>query len=204
MIVSFQNNKISLHGAKLRLLRYYDIATKEEKEKGRLWYKEANSYCQKLSKKHKVPLIQICGILAALSPQMMWNRNKLITEKFLIGEQYLGVPEMRIKKCNIILTTENKNVILETLSKGGKFLKTRNFFKNVYEPSQVNGVTVDRHAIAAIIQNNKKTKALSSIALTTNQYLFFSNCYVKTAEKVNLKPHELQATIWETYRRLRK
>lgn len=195
----------SQSGAVNRLKHYYGLATAEELNNGLKWYGKAHEFARALSLIHNIPLIQVCGIIAALSPQQAWDSNLKQAKQFLNNRTATGATAARIEKCFSILDTQDETEILEILSKGAKFLKTRKFFINIYAPERTNDVTIDRHAIAAMQQNNNNVAAMDeqSRQLTPKQYLFAESCYISAANKLNITPCQLQGIVWIVYRRLR-
>ena len=47
------------------------------------WYIEVNFYCRFLSERYNIPLIKVCGILSALSPNNTFANNIDSLERFL-------------------------------------------------------------------------------------------------------------------------
>lgn len=189
-----------------RLKYYYSLSTNEEVKEGLIWYKKAHTFAALLAEKYNIPLIQVCGIIAALSPQVTWDQNRKLTIDFLNNGWVNNTTKLRNYKCLAILETTDENNILEILSPSAKFLKSRKFFINIYDYRRANDVTIDRHAIAAAIQPHTQTAAISEAGrqISTNQYKFIESAFLRTAEIIGVKPHELQAVTWLTYRRLRE
>ena len=60
-----------------RLYGLYASATVDELRAGRAWYDEARAYACELSERFDVPHEVAAGVLACLSPNSRWERNKL-------------------------------------------------------------------------------------------------------------------------------
>ncbi len=182
------------------ILRYHELATETEVTGGLTWYTEAHDLCVDLSERTGYPVLNIAGVVAALSPQTSWELNKVYVVRFLADKL-----DARAN------TTANKKKALACLSAGNtgdvkRILngnKTKAFFFNIAFP-EVHGIaTVDRHAVAICLQRPEKVKALPPVQLTDNQYNFFEDCYNSASEKLGVNSLELQAITWVTYRRLR-
>lgn len=189
-----------------RIKHYYSLATNTELNDGLKWYGKANDFCKALATIHNVPLIQVAGIVAALSPQQSWETNQKQAKQFLQSGKANGATKVRLQKCFDILDTQDENEILEILSKGGKFLKTRKFFINIYAPLRRLDATIDRHAVGVVTQSANNVQAIDENfrQMTAKQYKFIEHCYIRAAELLNICPCELQAITWTVYRRLRE
>lgn len=182
------------------ILRFYDQSTNAERINGMNWYKEANELAQELATKTGYSVMNICGVISALSPQTSWELNKVYLVRFM--------KEGMKAKAN---TTDNKRKALACLSAktsdeiatilNGN--KTVNFFLNIAFPDVDSIATIDRHAVAICIQRPDNTSALDAVQMTDNQYKFIEDCYTLASNKVGIKALELQAVTWITYRRLR-
>lgn len=68
---------------------------------------------------------------------------------------------------------------------------------NILQPNNTSVVTIDRHAISIALGRVSTQKEQS---LTKNQYEFFVQCYVWTAEQLGITPSELQGRTWSAWR----
>ena len=197
------------------ILRVYNKANKEQINQN--WYKEAYEFCFGLSLSHninttknnKVSIAQVAGIVAALSPLTSWDRNKQLATEFLnlarIGDvtklKCLGLSKN--KAISIFLISQfwdkdkhNKELIEKVL--GGK--KTSAFFENIFYYNTSKLVTIDRHALSIALGFKLSNEQFKSHSMTKAQYQFFSECYVKAANKVNIAPLQMQSVTWTTLR----
>lgn len=187
------------------LIRFFNIANAKEIKEGKEWYNEANVYCKELAGRFNITLQQSAGIIAAFSPQTGWTENKRFAVSFLLYPNVRVKSEEQTRKAKAILQTTNESEIYSLLSTVDKAFKTRAFFLNMINPDIATTVTIDRHAICALLQSVDDVKPIGdSYSLPTKaQYSFFVNCYVKAAFKADVLPHQFQAIIWTVYRRLR-
>lgn len=187
------------------ILKYYNLSTDLQKSNGLKWYKEAYNFCLGISNKTGLEVYRIIGVLAALSPQCSWDRNKEITYLFCVNKIDTGLhTSQQINKAYASLSANNPDEIFNLLTKEG--IKTSCFYWNILLHGMNTGkATIDRHAIGISIQDPTNTAPLTdSLQMTKKQYDFFVTCYCKAAKKVNLLPQDLQAITWLTYRELRE
>ena len=189
------------------LLRYYALCSNEDIEAGKRWYPEAHEFCKGLAEQYNMPLYKVAGIVSVFSPQASWPQNRAWAEEFIRnrGRGFMGNRERTIKAKKIYNATHPEQVYdnLATTPNGAR--KTKAFYKNITLPGFCDTTTIDRHAIAACFQRPEKSRALNDKegSVTPVQYDFISDCYVKAARKVNMIPHDFQAAIWLTVRRVR-
>lgn len=201
----FKGKKLTSKKVVNNLLKYYYQASKDQINSGLEWYKQAHEFCIDLSKKSGLPVFKVAGIVAALSPQTNWQRNKEISIRFILNNESKGLHNSnQLDKAFECLHADNEKEIYLMLSKNQ--VKTSQFFYNILNYKQNLGVTIDRHALAATFQKPEKVKSLSDAMskMTAKQYNFFMSCYSSAAQKVNILGHEFQAVLWLVYRDLRE
>ena len=69
-IVNYSDTKI-----KNNLKRWYAVSTDIDKESGKNWYKEAQDFCEYLSKKYDLDTYTCATVVSCLSPNNKWARN---------------------------------------------------------------------------------------------------------------------------------
>lgn len=189
--------------------KIYNISSINEKINGGNWYKEANEYAEHLNKLFNIDSkVKICGIISALSPACTWERNKIDAHNFLALSKFgndniltgnYSTYKNNVRKAIEIFNLENPNKDkIGKILKGKTGLKTESFFYNIYDLDSEN-VTIDRHAIK--VANNFYKGG--GVSITEKQYRLCESAYKKVSKKYDLKPHQLQAIVWITYRRLR-
>lgn len=200
--MKFKRQELKKSGVVRRLLHYYSLATAEDIQH-KDWYFEANQFCKQLSDDFGVPLFQVVGVCAALSPQKNWQENKKLTFNFMRGNRS-GHYKQQIDKADQCLTADSAENIFRLLTKNG--MKTSWFYWNILYPDVETGVTIDRHAIGACVfsPTNIQTIPDGYGMLTVGHYKFFSECYASGAKIQALRPHEFQAIVWSVYRRLKE
>ena len=203
----FKNKEYTERVVVNNILRYYDIATADDIQDGLVWYDEAHDFASKLANRYSVKVQQSSGVISTLSPQTSWSSNKIIADSFIQSRGRMTVGNTtRLNKARKILKKESPEEILALLSTTPDgALKTKAFFKNILWPNKETDLTIDRHALATCFQRPEKTFALSNSEsqMTKQQYMFIDQCYKKSADKVGIMKHQLQAVTWLTYRQCR-
>ena len=182
-------------------------ASDTEKIQGGSWYKEANNYAHHLSELFGIDSpCKVAGIISALSPATDWGRNKVDAHNFIalaINDDAMsgsyGTYKNNVRKALEIFNLERPTKAnVGAILRGKTGYKTESFFYNIYDLDSQE-VTIDRHAIKGA--NNVYEGG--SVALTEKRYRDSEKAYQKVAKKYNLKPYQVQAIVWVTYRRLR-
>lgn len=159
------------------------------------WYPLANSFCAQWAQAFNLETRQVAGIVAALSPQLSWGKNKaqaletiarLQNGRSLDGMQ--AYPANR-SKASRIFNGENPLDVL-----GG--LKVRNFFRNLMLDAK--SVTIDRHAASIALYGLDTTKS-GQVAVTDKLYKLLAQAYTDVASVYNVAPYVVQSMTW-TYK----
>jgi len=160
------------------------------------FYTEANLFAGKLAENYKLPLLNVAGIIAALSPQQAWDVNKRQSVQYLKTGKATGATGERLRKCDKIRDAKTVNEILQIL--GGE--KTKNFFLNI--SGENSAVCIDRHALSCAVFPPSEICAISNTfrKTTIKQYNFFADCYKLAAQKVGEQPATFQAIVWNAVR----
>lgn len=163
------------------------------------WYTTANELAVSLAKAYDYNLLQVAGVIAALSPLKSWDENKRIAEAFLKSGDAYHTGTMIAKADDIVNYDGNfqREFILTTLNGN----KIQNFFLNIAYPMAKEGVTIDRHAVSIAFGKSLPDSMLRSI--TDRQYEFFAECYRIAAAKAGILPNEMQAVTWVKWRKLK-
>jgi hypothetical protein len=174
----------------------FDQATEAEQREGKGWYQSAHNACKMLATVHGISLNQACGITAALSPGLRWERN-LEAAECVIAELPLDGIGIRwyanVRKAWRILNGETPEVVL-----GGN--KVRAFYDNILQPKRSLSVCIDGHAFA--IAAGKRITLKNTPNIGRRAYNRLSGSYSTVAKRVGIRPCELQAIVWVVWRRL--
>ena len=70
------------------------------------------------------------------------------------------------------------------------------FYDNILSPKTSQHVTIDIHAARAAFNKTTLTKAEESRVFRVQGNIELQQAYKRTAKRLNLRPHKLQAIIW--------
>ena len=185
------------------ILKVYRRATSEDVANGLEWYDRAKRYASIISNLSGVNLNTVVGVMAALSPNNRWERNVKDTERmvwaWVKGEDLTDFKvscynTMKAKAWSILEDDLTDDTDILTRLNGQKI---RSFYSNI---RGLDEVTIDGHAynIALGIR-----QGLTSDKTNMGKKLYreMQSAYVKAAKRVGVKPHELQAITWTTWKR---
>lgn len=199
-MLRFKNSDYKETTLKNRLKSFYKLATKQEILNGLNWYRYEHEYLKGIAEGANIEFFKLVGIFAALSPQMSVDRNKKLLLQYLKHGDASHY-KVLIDKCDKIKGAHNESEVAKILNG----TKITSFYWNLLKPENVTRVTIDRHALASMLQTPSKVNALDdgTYSMTRGQYKAFEKVYTDVAKEFYILPHQLQAIIWETYRRLR-
>ena len=171
------------------------------KSKGKGWYKSAHKAAKSLSRKYKIPLYKVSGVISALSPRNKWLTNLKDTETLLEAfNNGLALEDFKVSTFNrnkekawklMSLRSEQE---VEALLNGKK---TQNFFWNIYQPEDPKYVTLDTHMFGVVQKERVVSKSFSN-----KQYEEVKQQFIEFALARNLTPNVVQAVCWNNYRTL--
>jgi len=186
------------------ILKTYRIATVSDVSYGVEWYDKAKRMASWIAKETNIPETTVIGVMAALSPNNRWERNckdaltmcqawisGYTTDDFKVS----CYNKMKQKAWSILeddLTTDDD--ILTRLN--GQ--KIRSFYSNI---RGLDEVTIDGHALN-IARGRREGLTSDKTNMGKKQYRELQLAYVTAAKRVKVKPHELQAITWTTWKRI--
>ena len=185
------------------ILKVYNRATPEDIANGLEWYDRAKRHAKAISTKYFIHTHTVIGVMAALSPNNRWERNVKDTERmcqaWINGEDLTDFKvscynTMKAKAWSILEDDLTDDTDILTRLNGQKI---RSFYSNI---RGLDEVTIDGHAlnIALGIRQGLTTDKTN---MSKKVYRERQEDYVKAAKRVKIKPHELQAITWTTWKR---
>ena len=184
--------KNQIRSIKRNLSFFFDHATNKDIKEGIAWYKNANTEANKIAKKYDLDVYKVAQVISALSPRNKWIQNlkdaDKLCEAFVLG---LHPTDIRVstfhsnkfKAYNIL--ADNKAITINSL-------KTYNFVNNIAFLSSEH-VTVDIWHLRSCFKNNIK---INNANIGKIAYEQIKNITINLANKLGLKPFELQAVLW--------
>lgn len=185
------------------ILKVYRRATPEDHADGLEWYDRAKRHAKAISTKYFIHTHTVIGVMAALSPNNRWERNVKDTERmcqaWVNGEDLTDFKvscynKMKEKAWSILEDDLTDDDDILTRLNGQKI---RSFYSNIRGLTEV---TIDGHAynIALGIRQGLTTDKTN---MGKKLYRDMQSAYVRAAKRVGVKPHELQAITWTTWKR---
>jgi hypothetical protein len=180
------------------ILETYIKASEQDLIEGMSWYENANSFCKRLSVTYQFPVVKVAAVVSLLSPRNRWEKNKVDAENLFLAYRNGENPH------HVKVSTFNGNrskAVAIILGKEDMIMpngpKTKAFFKNIMGSSDT--VTIDTHAYSIACGERK-------IAPTISRPLYrkIEAQYIETADLLGIKPYQVQACTWVTFRRINK
>lgn len=196
--MGFKRNRFSLLEIRMRnkclnILRVYLQATPDELDAGLRWYATVFEECRELD---PVNPNVVAGVVAALSPQVRWEANIRAAEDLLAGNVPFGIRyKANIAKAKRIARGES---VMDVLGTGGP--KTRAFYTCITD-RDTREVCIDSHTYSIWYGRYHRSEEIPHLS-RRGRYAKISSDYQSVADDLCIKPHQLQACVWLTWRRL--
>lgn len=159
------------------------------------WYPLANSFCAAWAENFGLTIAQFAGIVAALSPQLSWEKNKAQALETIArlqnGRTLDGMMAYPANKAKAIRIFKGENP-LSVL--GGN--KVRSFYQNIMLDTE--SVTIDRHACAIALYGLNTDKS-GQVSVTDKLYKLLARAYADVAHNYDVAPFVIQSVTW-TYK----
>lgn len=168
------------------------------------WYYRAHEQAESLAAMARIPVRAACHIIAALSPNNIWERN-LRDSIALVQAISKGKP---MHSVSVTTYTANKTKAWEIARLARKGLpyehilkgkKVTSFAKNIEFPDEDVAVTIDFHAYSVAVGWRFTTKNIPEI--TPKTYAILSRAYAAVAAEFGLKAHQVQSVTWTWWRK---
>lgn len=195
--------------ADLQDCKYMDIAhiyklyaMSTESERNTDWYADAYTFAKDLSVKYNISIIKIAHLIAAISPQQKWEKNKEMTVLALqafdaVKNGWMTREDMPlIHKFSAQSNTGYAVLFDEDYNLGQK---TTSFAANILGDYSI--VTVDSLAMSILFGFYEKA---GSYDIYGKAYTYAQALYIHCANDLGISPAHLQAVVWVVCRRLKK
>lgn len=141
---------------------------------------------------------QSAGIIAALSPQMEWGQNVELAETSIKRKRFGGHYASNVNKAKAIFRGVSPENVLRSPDGHDK---TFHFYQCIVNKGETDSVCLDRHALAIAL--GRETSKEERHVLRRKVYRGLAEVYRNLAGELRIKPSELQATTWVTWKRLK-
>lgn len=164
-------------------------ASPQDESDGRAWYRVAHDIATEIG---DGDTRKGAGVLAALSPQVPWDRNCSLARDACAGEVH-GHNGQTLAKVHAILDGADPEDVLPELRKTG------HFYRNILDPSDPDPVTIDRHAhdVAVGERYGSRDRGLGC----ATRYATLAHAYREAARRLGELPNVVQAVTWVYWRR---
>jgi hypothetical protein len=190
---------MDLTQARENILSIWDQAQLFDKANGFNWYPSAYQTAERIALEGKVSTEQAAGIIAALSPQMEWNKNVELAETSIKRKRFGGHYTSSVNKAKAIFRGVRPESVLKSPDGHDK---TFHFYQCIVSKGEMDSVCLDRHALAIAL--GRETTKEERHALRRKVYRDLAEIYRNLAGELGIKPSELQAVSWVTWKRLKE
>jgi hypothetical protein len=178
------------------ILGVYAQCTPAEHRAGMRWYRTAHNAAVFLARHHDLSVHQTSAIIAVLSPGLRWEHNIEAAERVICGFSLDGLGVRwydGVRKAERIVNGENPHIV----AKGNK---VRAFWSCIESPNDTLSVCIDGHAFA--ICAGQRITLEDTPTMNDRHYNRLAKHYNDAAREVGIRPCQLQAITWVTWRRL--
>lgn len=202
-------DKNTLSKSEKNILSCYLAATELEVINGEAWYGVAHKVALSLARKYELEPRLVACIISVLSPGVTWEYNVAHAERLLDDYTHENVNgsytlyERNTAKALSFLACQDKAYawMSQDISKLASGHKTISFANNIWDSTNPQYVTIDRHAARASMFGTEVHMEVD-IRLSKKAYLGYVADFVSVAKLLGLEPCALQATVWLVIRRL--
>jgi hypothetical protein len=186
------------------ILKTYRIATVEDVANGVEWYDRAKRMAAWIAKETSIKETTVIGVMAALSPNNRWERNckdaLTMCSAWISGD---GLDDFKVS-CYNKMKQKAWSILQDDLQDDAAILtrlngqKIRSFYSNI---RGLDEVTIDGHALN-IARGKREGLTSDKTNMGKKQYRELQAAYVTAAKRIKVKPSELQAITWTTWKRI--
>ena len=175
------------------LTHLYSLATPDEITSGVQWYPNAHAIVYEWAKTFDKSVVNIACIIAALSPQCVWERNLIIADDIIRGDSpsISGALRVNVEKATRIRDDEAED-ITRYFPCGPKVASFALNLAGAYQHP-----TIDTHAMQAALNDVR-----ANYTLKPQPYAAFARAYELAAWQLKYPPALFQAIIWHVWKRL--
>lgn len=198
--------RLSYRTALRNIRNVYSLATADEIRRGLQWYESAHAHACELSSLYSIPLKAASEIIAALSPNVRWERN--VADAYtLCGVLAAGgsLESIRIStysanrvKAGAIFRAAVAGLPYDGILSGPKVTR---FARTIETPWESHGITVDVHAFS-VAAGKRFTAKTANASIGTVNYRTCERAYLTVGEELGIAGHQVQAITWTVWKRL--
>jgi len=176
-----------------RILATYNAANEDQMLDGKSWYSTAHHLAVRLDPESP---IRAAGVIAALSPQMDWERNMFLAERTYAEGLAYGCLGVSCRKANEIYNGNGSEVDVMRLLNAPK---TQAFAATIANPDHEDAVVIDRHAVSIALGRPSDDADVATLG-RKGAYAYYAAAYRAAAEVAGVSPSTMQAVTWVVWR----
>jgi hypothetical protein len=191
------------------IVSVFSQATIAELSEGMQWYNVAQTGAKLLATQHNISITKAAGVIAALSPNLKWDRNikaaEIIIKSYQLEIDYNDAVcpayKQNRKKAYQILDSDGDYDTVKKILNGPKITS---FFCCIMEDP--NDVCIDGHAFNIYFGERNALK--NGVSINKTQYKMLQQEYINATDiinkayNLNLLPYQVQAVCWIAWRRI--
>lgn len=184
--------------------KVYGLASPEEIRSGLAWYDSAHSHACELSSLYSIPMRAASEIIAALSPNVRWERN--VADAYTLCEVLAAEGDLESIRINTYSANRAKaGAIFRAAVAGLPYAgilsgpKVTRFARTIETPWESNGITVDGHAFSVASGKRFTTK---DVVIGAVNYRTCERAYLTVGAELGIAGHQVQAITWTVWKRL--
>ena len=196
--------RLSYRTALRNIRNVYGLAAPHEIESGLAWYQSAHEHACTLSSMYGIPLQAAAEIIAALSPNVRWERN--VADAYtLCGVLAAGGALESIRINTYSANRAKAGAIFRAAVAGLPYAgilsgpKVTRFGATIAAPWESHGITVDVHAFS--VASGKRFTSKDVIIGAVN-YHTCERAYLTVGAELGIAGHQVQAITWTVWKRL--
>lgn len=171
-----------------------------DRAEGALAYARYHQTLSVLARHYGMPLPGVVGAFAALSPNADYIGNLRSVVTLLEGARR-GIPVEELT----VSTYKACRTRAWAFLHGADFLevtrgpKTRNFYRNILDPTDPDAVTIDGHMVCVA---RAQRMTMKDVVRSRFRYTEIATLFRTAAADIGIIPSQLQATCWFTWKRI--
>lgn len=202
---------VELYISNIRAAYYQALQYPSLVEEGLNWYAIAHEKAYAMAHRlNDASIFEVCGVIAALSPNNRWERN-LVDAETLFRHAINGGKLDNIRVSTYAQNKEKAWLICRGVADPLDVIrgnKTKSFYQCLIAPDKSDAVCVDSHAVNIAL--GRQASIARTPALTDNKYALIAFCYTTATREINedsvcgsVLPLQVQALTWTYYRVMR-
>ncbi len=185
------------------ILKVYRSAEPQHLEYGHKWYRVQHDCCIVIAERYHTTIETVCGVAAAISPGLRWERNLYWAEQLI---RYPGEKDIKVPTYNWANVEKAYRIISgadpERALSGPKVTA---FYRLLLDPCNDRDVCVDGHAYNIATGQDKCIRknpdnVRETIKVSRPVLREVTQAYVGAAKRLRMHPHQLQAVTWLVWR----